>query len=380
MRLPENITGKILEVIGMSDLTWRTVRLHRKKLNRLQKNLRALSHDFAHRTASADKFSDAYFAYNFPMNLAKIRIVVLQLQHLYPQVLEHLTEFRICDIGCGEGAGMLGIYYGLQEFRKLRFSGFDTSPQMLRKCKDMMRWLKNGDARVQVRLQQQNMSHGLLKKKVAKYDIVILANSLTEMFTDGTIPVNFIERLLKSCTDNGVIIVLEPATKNLSRRLMTLRNDIINRQKGQVLLPCLHSENCPLIDIRKQKDWCHQSILWDPPDYMNILNQGLNREIDRLKFSYLVIAQKNFPRHDFNAFLVISNLLKEKGKKRCFLCTPTGRVELVRLNKLECPTNSAFDKILKGDIISFKNILQTKPQHWYITEDTQIRILVSRNI
>jgi ribosomal protein RSM22 (predicted rRNA methylase) len=155
---------------------------------------------------------------------------------------------------------------------------------------------------------------------------------------------------------------------------MTLRNDIINRQKGQVLLPCLHSENCPLINIRKQKDWCHQSILWDPPDYMNILNQGLNREIDRLKFSYLVITQENFPGHDFNAFLVISNLLKEKGKKRCFLCTPTGRVELVRLNKLKCPTNSEFDKILKGDIISFTNILQTKPHHWQIAENTKVKI------
>ena len=374
MRLPGEIEHKILELIGMPELNWKSVRTHNKRLNRIRKQMYKLSDDFAESSPSEIKYSDAYFAYNFPLNLMKVRSVVLQLKYLYPQVFEHLTEFRICDIGCGEGAGMLGIYYGLKQFETLKFTGFDTSPHILRKCKHMMQWLKTVDERVQVRLQQQDMSHGLLKKKVAKYDIVILANSLTEMFTDGAIPVNFIERLLKSCADNGMIIVLEPATKNLSRQLMTLRDDIVSRQKGQVLLPCLHSENCPLIDIRKQKDWCHQSISWQPPDYLKILNQGLNREIKRLKFSYLVIAQKKFPKPDTNTFLVISNLFKEKGKKRCFLCTPTGRVELVRLNKLKCPTNSEFDKILKGDIISFKNVVQSKPHYWQIVENTKVKI------
>ncbi|MGB3480237.1 MAG: small ribosomal subunit Rsm22 family protein [bacterium] len=374
MRLPEEIEHKILELIGMPDLNWKSIRVHNKKLNRIRNQMYKLADDFAESSPSEIKYSDAYFAYNFPLNLMKVRAVVLQLKYLYPQVFEHLNELRICDIGCGEGAGMLGIYYGLQEFETPKFTGFDTSPHILRKCKHMMQWLKTVDERVQIRLQQQDMSHGLLKKKVAKYDIVILANSLTEMFTDEAIPVNFIERLLKSCAANGVIIVLEPATKNLSRRLMTLRDDIISRQKGQVLLPCLHSENCPLIDIRKQKDWCHQSISWQPPDYLKILNQGLNREIKRLKFSYLVIAQKKFPKPDTNTFLVISDLLKEKGKKRCFLCTPTGRVELVRFNKLKCPTNSEFDKILKGNIISFKNVVQSKPQYWQIAENTKVKI------
>lgn len=375
MRLPEEIEHRILELIGMPELNWKSVRTHNKRLNRIRKQMYKLSDDFAELSPSETEYSDAYFAYNFPLNIMKVRTVILQLKHLYPQVFEHLTEFRICDIGCGEGAGMLGIYYGLQAFETLKFTGFDISLHILRKCKHMMQWLKTVDERVQVRLQQQDMSHGLLKKKVAKYDIVILANSLAEMFTDGAIPVNFIERLLKSCADNGVIIVLEPATKNLSRRLMTLRDDIISRQKGQVLLPCLHSENCPLIDIRKQKDWCHQSISWQPPDYLKILNQGLNREIKRLKFSYLVIAQKKFPKPDTNTFLVISNLLKEKGKKRCFLCAPGGRIELVRLNRQESQLNKTFGAIQKGDIIRLDKIVKKRPDYWQVSESTKLENL-----
>ncbi|MGB3340883.1 MAG: small ribosomal subunit Rsm22 family protein [bacterium] len=375
MKLPELIENKILELIGIPDLNWKSARIHNKKLNRIRTQMYNLADDFAQTLPSADKYSDAYFAYNFPANLMKARVVMQQIGNLYPAVLAGQTDLNICDIGCGEGAGMFGIYYGLENFERIRFTGCDTSLAMLKKCKTMMQDIKKGDTRIHFKLLRQDLSHGLLKKKIDKYNIIVLANSLAEMFTDKAIPVNFIERLLKSCSDNGVIIVLEPATKQLSRRLMILRASIINQGKAQVLLPCLHVEECPLMDVHQQKDWCHQSIAWHAPEYMKIINQGLNREIDRLKFSYLVIAQKDFPRKPINAFLVISSLLREKGKQRCYLCTQQGRIELVRLKRDRSQVNKAFDTIRKSDIIMLDKVIEKRPNYWQVVDNSEIKIL-----
>ncbi|MCK4250770.1 methyltransferase domain-containing protein [candidate division WOR-3 bacterium] len=380
MRLPAEIEQRVLELINMPDLNWKSARVHNKKINRIRNQMYKLAEDFAQTIPSADLYSDAYFAYNFPMNFVKAMVIAKEVNFLYPQLFNNKDTIRILDIGCGEGAGMLGFYYGIKNSTKFVLTGIDTSTQMLKKCKNMTHSLKNRDTCIRIKLRRQDVSHGLLKKKTHKYNIVIFANSLAEMFTGNNIPVKFIERILKSTDDDGVIIIIEPATKYLSRRLMNLRNEIIRKHKAYVLLPCFHKNECPLMDIRKQKEWCHQSISWHPPDFMKILNQGLNREINYLKFSYLVISKKEHKRNIDESFLVLSHLLKEKGKKKCFLCTPTGRVELVRLNKLKTQANREFDRISKGDIISFTNVVQTNPHYWQITEDTQIRILVSKNI
>lgn len=380
MKLLLEIEHKILELIGMPELNWKSVRTHSKKLNRIRNQMYKLTDDFAKSSPTENKYSDAYFVYNFPMNFVKAMVLAKEVNFLYPQLFNNKDTIRILDIGCGEGAGMLGLYYGLKNSIRFMLTGIDTSTKMLKKCKNMTRSLKNRDACVRIKLRRQDVSHGLLKKKINKYNIVIFANSLAEMFPGDNIPVIFIERILKSTDDDGVILIIEPATKYLSRRLMNLRNEIIRKHKAYVLLPCFHKNECPLMEIRKHKEWCHQSISWQPPDFMKILNQGLNREIGYLKFSYLVISKKDHKRNIDESFLVLSRLLKEKGKKKCFLCTPTGRIELVRLNKSKSQVNREFDRISKGDIISFTNVVQTNAYYWQITENTQIKILYSKNM
>jgi hypothetical protein len=111
---------------------------------------------------------------------------------------------------------------------------------------------------------------------------------------------------------------------------------------------------------------------------MKILNRGLNREIDRLKFSYLVISKKPYNLDLQNGYLVISHLLKEKGKKKCFLCTPIGRVELVRLNKFKSKLNLDFDRIKRGDIILLKNHTQRNACYWQITKKTHTKNLLKQ--
>ncbi len=375
MKLPAEIEHRVLELIGMPELNWKSVRAYNKKLNQIRKQMYKLADNFAQAVPSAGRYSDAYFAYNFPMNLMKAIFVMNEIQKLYPQLFKHKKKMNILDIGCGEGAGMLGLYYALNNKMEFVLVGIDTSIKMLKRCREMVHWLKDKDTHVRITLRRRDMSEGLLKKKIQKYDIAILANSLSEILMYHVIPVRYIERIFKSVKDDGIVIIIEPALKHLSRRLMVLRNEIIQKHKGYILIPCLHKNECPLYEIRKQKEWCHQSISWKPPDYLKILNQGLNREIDYLKFSYLVISKIYHKKKCNECYLVISPLLREKGKKKCFLCTPYDRIELVRLNRYRNKLNSAFDKIRKGNIVSLSDYIQENERYWQITGNTKIKIL-----
>jgi len=375
MWLPKEIEQRILALIEMPNLTWKTVAVHKKRLQRLRKQMYELSDDYVQSRFSADTHADAYFAYNFPMNFMKAMIIGQRVKFLYPQLMNHKNTLRILDIGCGEGAAMFGLYYGLKNSKQFVLTGFDQSSTMLKRCRKITSRLQQCSAYILIKLKRQDVSNGLLPKRAQKYDVVILANSLAEIFPTNTIPIRFIERIFKGIHDNGIIIIIEPALKHLSRRLMYLRREILQKQKGFILLPCLHEKECSLIEIRKGKEWCHESISWRPPEFMKILNQGLNREINRLKLSYLVISKQIL--HKPRGFLVISSLLREKGKKRCYLCTADGLIELARLNKHKTKSNEEFDSIKKGNIITLEEYVSAKQHYWQITKQSKIHILFS---
>ncbi|MCK4672624.1 hypothetical protein KAT67_01445, partial [candidate division WOR-3 bacterium] len=123
MRLPAEIEQRVLELISMPDLNWKSARVHNKKLNRIRNQMYKLTDDFAQAIPSADRYSDAYFAYNFPMNFVKAVVLAKEVNCLYPQIFNNKDTIRILDIGCGEGAGMFGLYYGLKNSKKFVLTG-----------------------------------------------------------------------------------------------------------------------------------------------------------------------------------------------------------------------------------------------------------------
>jgi hypothetical protein len=245
---------------------------------------------------------------------------------------------------------------------------------MLERARNLAREFHKGDPRLRVRLHKQRIDGavGLVTRK--KYDIIIFANSLAEIIPDGSIPSSYMGSVFGRLNDQGIVIMIEPALKKFARRLMELRDVVADRRGIQVLLPCLHDGHCAMLSLNRRGEWCHQSVSWSPPVFMRILNQGLDREIDRLKFSYLIMAKSARRRVRAYNFLVVSQLLKEKGKKRCFLCTPDQRVELVRLNKAKSGSNEQFDRITKSDVIHLQGILKRRVDYWQVTENTRIDI------
>ncbi|MDH4210555.1 MAG: methyltransferase domain-containing protein [candidate division WOR-3 bacterium] len=375
MTLPSNICEKLLVWAGIEGLTYATESHHRKRLRVIRDQMRRLSSDFAEGKPSESRYSNAYFLYNFPLNIMKMMHVIGEISSRYSHFLLNRPRYSILDIGCGEGAGMYGAYYALKNLDdslKIRITGIDRSGIMLEHARQMAAHLrKHGEGIITTFFNRDaaDIRSSLPRKK---YDVIICNNSLAEIFREDVIPKKYIGVLFGHLANEGLLVIIEPALKKFARRLMQLRDDLTGHKAAQVILPCLHEGHCSLLQIDNRDEWCHQSVAWKPPAFLRIINEGLNREIDMLKFAYVVIAKTKARGVWPGGYRVISKLLKEKGKVRCFLCTEHGRVELVRLNRSKSTSNTMFDKIKKGDVIKLTDVVERKPDYWEVSAQTVI--------
>ena len=378
MKLPGDVSAMILQGLAMPGLNHKTKFRYAPRLNKLRKQMMKLSDDFASNTSTESRNSDAYFAYNFPMNLMKTMTIVQQMKTWYRNFFVDKRHYSILDIGCGEGAGMLGFYYSFRDHEDIRafdLVGIDGSRKMLQRAKDLTARIRRKDRRLKVRLSNQRIDSTYRCESKGRYDIILLLNSLAEIIRGEVIPTQFIKAVARCMADDGMIVIIEPALKRLARRIMRLHNALNKQKTLRVLLPCLHDNDCALLQVKNRNEWCHQSISWWPPDFLKIINQGLNREIDRLKFTYLVIVKSGSRLIRPKGYLAISQLLKEKGRKRCYLCTPKGRIELVRLNRARTDGNKSFDDIMKGSVLEVKDATIMKSGYWQVTGKTRISIV-----
>src|SRR4030042_1401403 len=261
-------------------------------LERLRKQAKKLSADLAQKKFSESVNEPAYFAYNFPVNFMKGYVTARSIIERSEKFTNRLAELDVWDLGCGEGAGMLGMYYALSDHGKIRLTGIDKSIKMIKHCRLVMKSIKARDPSINYRLVKADVLQYISKIPQQHFDMIIIANSLLELYPDK-IPLNFIKKLINLLKKDGIIIFIEPALKTSFHRLAQLRSQFIEKLNAHIILPCLHEQYCPLATI--PGEWCHQSVKWQPPEYLELLNKGLNREID---------------------------VLKEKGKIKCYLCTP----------------------------------------------------------
>ena len=378
MKLPIEIFNEMLDLIAMPRLDYSTARTYGHRLRAMRKEMRELSADFAAGKPSEARYSDAYLLYNFPMNLAKTAHVTEKIRLYYPELLAGRERFDVIDVGCGSGAGVFGFYYAFSDvpgIRQFNFTGIDSSHRMLAQAQHLARWLATRDRRVRVRFVKRKVENLYSLHGKKKYDLILFVNSLAEMAKDNNDTLRLTHSVLSCLTESGLLVLIEPALKKISRRLMVLHDRLASDTRAQILLPCLCDDPCALLQVDHRTEWCHQNVAWTPPDFLRVINQGIDREIDVLKFSYLVVARTSKRLKRPRGYMVISNLLREKGKRRCFICTAGGRVELVRLDKAASEKNARFSDIEKGLIVKLADIVRKKEDYWQVTEDSTVRIV-----
>lgn len=129
--------------------------------------------------------------------------------------------------------------------------------------------------------------------------------------------------------DLETLVILEPSTSTFGRRLMSLRQNLLNNGY-HIWAPCTHAQPCPLLE-KSPRDWCHDRVHWTRPDWFAALEHHLPMKNATLTYSYL-IASRLEPQTRTGG-RVVGDALVEKGKTRWLYCRGSEREFLSWLHK-----------------------------------------------
>jgi ribosomal protein RSM22 (predicted rRNA methylase) len=342
------------------------------------------------------KLRAAYLAYFFPVNLAKVQEL---LDELSPVLCWGHSNgvTRVLELGCGPGTGIMGgLDWAasralLESRRRLECVAVDQSQRALETCRELWADYTAAFASRPCRLQ---LVHGDLRRDwtgvlrqasgAAPFDLVIMQNVLSELFVGLLDRIDsragVVESALDLLSDNGTVMLIEPALRDSSRELHRVRDRLLEKPGYTVYSPCLHECPCPAL-INKD-DWCHEERAWSPPAWIQAIDQEVGFIKDALKFSYVLLRKdgQTLVERGRRQYRVVSELRGLKGEKRAWLCSDQGRQEVGRLNRFASPQNAAVEDWHRGAIVRIDDIVRKERNGKVSTvgrieSDTAVRII-----
>ncbi|MGE5172545.1 MAG: small ribosomal subunit Rsm22 family protein [Betaproteobacteria bacterium] len=305
---------------------------------------------------------EAYQAYFLPPNLEKIQVPLAELDR-HPGKMLVKEKLRILDLGCGPGTASLGVleFFAVEKNRPLlEFIAVEQVAENLKIAEELFNRGRH-DLKATLKtvpLNIENVMH--LNEK--PFDLIILSNSLNELFAQGENPITERISMMKDIlrrflAEDGSCIIIEPALRETSRDLLKVRDGLLEYGFG-IYAPCFCKRKCPA--LTNPRDWCHEDIPWDPPALIGKLDKLTGLRKDSLKFSYVVLRKDGkslASLYNENAFRVVSEPLISKGKIEFYLCGENGRRLVTRLDKDRTSENDSFGKLQRGDVVGFERLI-----------------------
>ena len=325
------------------------------------------------------EFRSAYLLYFFLTNYAKVKHCLLQLLST-PQQNSPLNkaEISVLDVGAGPGNASLACADFFAEHfakTKLEITALEQSRTIASDARALFAKL-NKSALHKFKAIAEHATAGSLSRvlRQKQFDVIVAANIFNE-FRSRDEAVQFASALLDRLHEGGLLIIIDPALQTVTRNLMELRNQLLNTQAGKakskcaVIAPCLHQNNCPMLEHNK-RDWCHFYIEWDCPQIIRELDSLIGNRHDYLKMAYLIMQKTNtLPQAKLlnnRCARVVSSPLKSKGKTELLLCSGAGEIErATQLDRTLAKKQAAFLGTKRGDIVKTEqNGKLTKLQNW----------------
>jgi ribosomal protein RSM22 (predicted rRNA methylase) len=248
----------------------------------------------------------AYWVYFFPLNYLRMRAILDEaLERNFFTGIDELIDF-----GSGPGTSHFAIL-DTDKLKLNRFHFLERSPQAIQQHQTALGFSRD-----------PQMTWNEKPKPHAK-SVVTFSYSLNE-----------VKSLPPWTKDSEALLILEPSTRQEGRNLQQLRSQLIENS-FYVWAPCVHQNSCPLLEHSK-KDWCHDRIFTQLPDWFYDLEKYLPMTNQSVTFSYL-LARKTPPEPIKNTIRVIGDTLKEKGKEKQLICRGQEREFLSWLTKKGVP-------------------------------------------
>jgi hypothetical protein len=252
----------------------------------------------------------AYFLYFMPCNLFRVAAVWSELTRLgfkWPAQTLKAVEFGAgpatgaCGIAAGEkyapaGLPKSGSWALIEQDKQILELGAGWAETYFNKL-GMTDWgIKPFHRKI-------DSEKGFLPPAAPKFNLWLMSYYLNETLSD---PVKLASTLIQNWKDHledeSIIIIIEPALKLQSRRLLALRREILaEREKKkidwlQVLLPCLGHQACGA--LANPEDWCHEEVTWWRPPYIQRIDKMAGLDRKSLPFSYLVLMKSKRSRDE----------------------------------------------------------------------------------
>lgn len=315
-----------------------------------------------------------------PSNLYKIHIPLKELS-IHPNKPLAKDRLRVLDIGSGPGTAILGVldfFSGLEHRPFLEFTAVEPVAENLREAQALFK-ASIEESRISASLETINSGIETIPDK-GSFDIIILSNLLNEVANLKedrlTRRVSILKRLMTEfLTDDGSCIIIEPALRETAREMLEVRDSLL-AEGFTIYSPCLTGDKCPA--LQNPKDWCHEDVHWDAPEIVKEVDKLTGLRKETLKFSYLVLRKDGLSMTDIfdkNCFRVVSEPLITKGKIEFYICGASGRRLIVRLDKDKAPSNESFGGLMRGDVVSFDNMMD-EGKRLRVARDAAVSIII----
>jgi hypothetical protein len=245
----------------------------------------------------------AYFLSFMPCNLFRVASVWSELHRLgFKWPFPEDQDFKGLEFGAGLASGACGIVAG-ERYAPLglpargNFALIEQSKAALQLGTKWLEFYAGENISVRPFHRRIDLNDAWLPKAAPKFHLFVMSYFLNETELS---PEAMVSEFINACThhleDEGLVIIVEPALKLQSRKLLAFRKALLAHEKMvsdeaglKVLLPCLGHQACGA--LAKEDDWCHEEVGWWRPPYLRELDamSGLDRKT--LPFSYLVIQK-----------------------------------------------------------------------------------------
>ncbi len=260
-------------------------------------------------------------------------------------------ELRVLDLGAGMGATSFGLARWLrvrgQAVKQLTVTALEQDASALRGFTAFQRALHGLDDFTPLQLDARAEDLRALRGERG-FQLVLFGFVLNELFPDDPERVARRAQLVRDAfellSDDGALIILEPALKETTRELMQLRDALADLP---IIAPCLHQRGCPM--LASERDWCHQELPYALPPALADVARAASLRWEGLRYASLVLSRKEVARGA--VWRVVSDRLESKGKLELYGCGRGEYVRFTQLNRKASAANAAFTTARRGDIL-----------------------------
>ncbi len=271
--------------------------------------------------------------------------------HLLNQLRISSSPKNILDFGAGPGSCS---WAAMQIFNSISSASFvEHNPFMANVLEKSIKTISN-----KIKF---NCYENLSDLPDEKYDLILSGNAINELsFNDAS---ETIFKFVELMSDNGILLILEPGSKEITRNLMTIREVLVKDKNLKnyinILYPCTHKNSCKLLNDNTQ--WCHSDVFFDRTETIRYFDSQLGLNKHTVSFSALILQKSNYSQ-SLNNYRVITEPKVNKAGATGYICGNNyqGLVTLQKRDKKD--SNKLFFKSKMHTLIEYIEEFKVTPQ------------------